>query len=120
MSSNRTAYLVRKKRERMHARRAKLIEMLGGKCVQCGSSENLGFDHIRRQDKVFTIGGNLQRPWDELVAEAMKTQLLCEDPCHKAKTAAEQPEPPHGLYRYTDLGCRCEICRAANAAKSKA
>jgi len=112
------AYIVAKNKERKQRRRAHLLEMLGGKCVRCGTTDGLVFDHIDPSTKAFTIGGNLERPWDVLLAEVRKTQLLC-PPCHKIKGAEDRPESPHGtIYRYSDLGCRCDLCRAANAAKS--
>jgi hypothetical protein len=52
-----------------------------------------------------------------LVAEALKCQLLCER-CHREKGAEDRPEPAHGYYRYWYYGCRCAVCRAANAAES--
>jgi putative endonuclease len=114
----RMAYIVAKNKERKQRRRAHLLEMLGGKCVRCGTTDGLVFDHIDPSTKAFTIGGNLERPWDVLLAEVRKTQLLC-PPCHKIKSAEDRPESPHGtIYRYSDLGCRCDLCRAANAAKS--
>jgi hypothetical protein len=114
----RMAYIVAKNKERKQRRRAHLLEMLGGKCVRCGTTDGLVFDHIDPSTKAFTIGGNLERPWDVLLAEVRKTQLLC-PPCHKIKGAEDRPESPHGtIYRYSDLGCRCDLCRAANAAKS--
>ena len=114
---NRTAYIVAKNKERKRHRRAQLIEMLGGICVRCGTTEDLEFDHIDSSTKRFVVCSNLARPWDDLVDEALRCQLLCK-PCHQAKGAEDRPEPPHGIYRYSDLGCRCAICRAANAAKS--
>jgi hypothetical protein len=114
----RMAYIVAKNKERKQRRRAHLLEMLGGKCVRCGTTDGLVFDHIDPSTKAFTIGGNLERPWDVLLAEVRKTQLLC-PPCHKIKGTEDRPESPHGtIYRYSDLGCRCDLCRAANAAKS--
>jgi hypothetical protein len=99
------------------ARLAKLIEMLGDCCVRCGSTEDLEFDHIDPATKCFAIGAGLSKAWDVLVAEALKCQLLC-PPCHREKGAEDRPEPAHSYYRYWYYGCRCTVCRAANAAKS--
>jgi hypothetical protein len=98
-------------------RRAKLIEMLGGCCVRCGVDEDLVFDHIDPTTKRFAIGSSLSRAWHDLVAEAKKTQLLCV-PCHREKGIEDRPEVAHSYYRYWYYGCRCSVCRAANAAKS--
>ena len=102
---------------RRHQRRAELIKMLGRVCVRCGATEDLEFDHIDPSTKRFAVGSDMSRAWDELVAEARKCQLLC-PPCHLAKAREDRPEPAHSYYRYWYYGCRCEICRAANAAKS--
>jgi 5-methylcytosine-specific restriction endonuclease McrA len=40
------------------ARRAELIEMLGGRCVRCGAVEDLEFDHIDPTTKRFAVGAN--------------------------------------------------------------
>jgi hypothetical protein len=53
------------------ARRARLIEMLGGACVRCGATEDLEFDHIDPSTKVFAICAGLSKAWDVLVAEAL-------------------------------------------------
>jgi 5-methylcytosine-specific restriction endonuclease McrA len=71
------------------ARRASFFE--GKSCVQCGSTE----------------------PKDRLKAELAKCQVLCR-PCHQAKTARDLGYAEHGWWRYRK-GCRCDICRAANA-----
>lgn len=74
----------RTKRNEVRAHtRARIIELLGGKCTKCGSTENLQFDHIDPTSKDFNISSNLDsvRLWQEL----MKCQLLCE-PHHREKT----------------------------------
>lgn len=98
-------------------RRAALIEMLGAECVRCGATEDLQFDHIDPATKRFAIGSSMSRAWAELVEEVLKTQLLC-PPCHREKGAEDRPEVEHSFYRYLYYGCRCAVCRAANAAKS--
>jgi hypothetical protein len=96
-----------------------LIELLGGKCVRCGSTDDLEFDHIDPETKRFAVGSDMSKAWDVLVEEALKTQLLCR-PCHVDKGSEDRPEPAHSYYRYWYYGCRCEECRAANARKSAA
>ena len=73
-------------RERKTKNKAYLIEMLGGKCVGCGTTQNLQFDHIDRKQKSFTIGKMLESSLEnKLIPEAKKCQLLCKS-CHQVKT----------------------------------
>jgi 5-methylcytosine-specific restriction endonuclease McrA len=73
-------------RKRKENNRKYLIEMLGGKCVGCGITENLQFDHIDRKLKSFTIGKMLESSLEnKLIPEAKKCQLLCKS-CHQLKT----------------------------------
>lgn len=85
-----------KRRERKNQHREYLIEMLGGKCVGCGTTENLQFDHIDRKQKEFCIGKSLASKLDKLITEAKKCQLLCDD-CHKIKTTIN-----HDTYALAD------------------
>jgi hypothetical protein len=79
-------YVNAKVKERKAKNRAYLIEMLGGKCVGCGVTENLQFDHIDRKQKSFTIGKRLESSLEnKLIPEAKKCQLLCKS-CHQLKT----------------------------------
>ena len=79
-------YVNKQARIRKAEKKAYLIEMLGGKCVGCGTTENLQFDHIDRKQKLFTIGKRLEYSLeDKLIPEAKKCQLLCKT-CHQIKT----------------------------------
>jgi hypothetical protein len=104
-------------RAHKHRRRARLINMLGGTCVRCGTTEDLEFDHIDPATKRFAICADLTRAWSELLAEVAKCQLLCR-PCHIAKGAEDRPEVPHGLYRHEYWRCRRDVCRGANSVAS--
>ena len=66
-------------------KKATLLEHLGGKCVGCGVTENLQFDHIDRNNKSFTIGKCWGYTLEKLIEEADKCQLLCKE-CHQYKT----------------------------------
>jgi len=117
---NRVAYQRGYNKAWKQARRDRLIELLGGKCVRCGATEDLEFDHIDPSTKVFAVCAGLSKAWDVLVEEASKTQLLCK-PCHVAKGAEDRPELKHGTYHvYWYWNCRCDLCKAANAHKSAA
>jgi len=79
-------YVNAKVKERKAKNKAYLIELLGGKCVGCGITENLQFDHIDRKQKSFTIGKRLESSLEnKLIPEAKKCQLLCKS-CHQLKT----------------------------------
>ena len=75
----------RKHRERKRKNKKYLVDMMGGKCVGCGVTENLQFDHIDRYEKSFCISTELASKLDKLIKEASKCQLLCNE-CHKIKT----------------------------------
>jgi len=125
---NRAAYQRGYNKAWKQARRDRLIELLGGKCVRCGATEDLEFDHIDPSTKVFAVCAGLSKAWDVLVEEASKTQLLCK-PCHVAKGAEDRPELKHGTYhvywywncrvRSLQGGERSQECRAASQATQR-
>lgn len=102
-------------KERRKNRRNKLISLLGNKCF-CGSVEELEFDHINRKTKSFDISGsNLDKPWDILLSEIKKCQLLCKGH-HLEKTGGEIMAE-HGTtsrFNHRKFPCKCEKCREAN------
>jgi len=91
------AYYLRNK-EREHQRsqdrrllhRSNAIELLGGRCKDCGYSKNsngLQFDHLpERGKKSFNISSNLGRSWPLIQAELDKCELVC-GTCHSIRTA---------------------------------
>lgn len=92
-----------------------MIEFLGGRCVKCGSIDNLEFDHIIRSSKKFCVGGNLGLVRGRLKEELLKCQLLCHD-CHLKKTNKELSRgvPVHGtISTYNNYKCKCTKCRRA-------
>lgn len=92
--------------DRYYSIKAKAVDYLGGKCVVCGTINDLEFDHIDPQNKEFTIGNKMFIPWQTLLIELDKCQLLC-DKHHKEKHSTE-----HGSLRmYTNYKCRCDLCR---------
>ena len=70
-------------------RKSYCLEYLGGKCVKCGTTHNLQFDHIKRETKKYTIGRRIHQPFTIIKEELDKCQLLCYD-CHKIKTKSER------------------------------
>ena len=80
--------LVQDQREYRTNRRLHLIERLGGKCVECGSTRLLQFDHIDPFKKSFTVASKMTAPIEVLYEEVDKCQLLCAK-CHFNKTKNE-------------------------------
>lgn len=75
--------------EYYHKRRKLLINQLGGKCVNCGSTENLQFDHIDPASKEIKLTACLTQNIDRIQNEISKCQLLCRK-CHIIKTKTER------------------------------
>lgn len=72
----------------MARRRADGIEMLGGRCVVCGTTERLEVDHIDRSTK--TSHRIWSWSWQRIVVELAKCQLLCHQH-HFEKTLSDFP-----------------------------
>jgi len=77
-----------------YEKRVICLEYLGGKCVKCGTTHNLQFDHIKREGKKYNITEKLTIKFDNLKEELDKCQLLCA-PCHLEKTAKEWADITH-------------------------
>jgi hypothetical protein len=110
------SYTAERQTQLRQARLQLLRNMLGGVCVQCGSAQNLQFDHIDPATKSFIIATNLLRRLDILLREVEKCQLLCVQ-CHLGKTASERSKHTpqgHGVINTYNKGCRCAQCREAN------
>ena len=76
-------------REKMRKNRAHYVGLMGGKCVKCGTTENLEIDHINPEDKTLRTSSMWSRKHDTIMEELSKCQLLCCD-CHKEKTREEK------------------------------
>lgn len=108
-------------KERWDTRRKAGIEKLGGKCVKCGATERLDFDHVDPSTKSFTIGRKTSCSEKLFEEELAKCQLLCKT-CHEEKSLTDREtvsaKSSHGTlssYRY----CKCDVCKAAKAKYSK-
>lgn len=104
-------------RNRKRQRRQKYIDMLGGKCENCGSRIDLHFDHKDPTLKEFHISRMINAPDDLVTKEVKKCRLLCQD-CHRQKTRDNwefgAEESAHGtIWRYKKYKCRCDKCKAA-------
>lgn len=90
-------------------RRPKVLAALGGRCVVCGATENLEFDHVDPAAKEFEIKDRLSLQ-PRTLEELAKCQLLCTEH-HREKTAAENTGITHGsTYAWLTMKCRCEVC----------
>ncbi len=88
--------------ERRQKNQARIIEALGGVCAECGSSDELEFDH-KDPDTKEELGKALKDwSWNRIEAVLWKFQLLC-DTCHNNRTVREghnnhwarrEPPPP--------------------------
>jgi len=85
-----------------------LTEKMGGKCVKCGCTEALEFDHIDPTTKSFNISAGYHKPKEVLEEELAKCQLLCVS-CHREKTKKNQEFRPKTIaggrpLKYKNLG----------------
>lgn len=104
-------------KRRYHERKAESLVKLGGKCVICGTTENLEFDHIDRTTKTMDINTMWSVNRKRYEEELKLIQLLCA-PHHQAKTSAEQ-SVPHGGGLTGKRNCRCELCAPLKNAYSR-
>ncbi len=119
---NNNAYMKKYMLDRYHRRMAEFKKILGGKCICCGSSNDLEIDHKDIATKSFTIARKAAgAPMNVLLEELKKCQLLCV-PCHTKKTLADlgqvSARDTHGTissYRY----CKCDLCKKAKSDCSK-
>ena len=95
-------------RQWMARRRARYVEMFGGRCLLCGATEELEFDHRDPALKEREVRDLWSRREDVLLAELLKTRLLCRQ-CHDFKSRLEVL-PGHGTGAMYGRGCRCPEC----------
>lgn len=108
MVSNDREYMREYMKQYSAKRRQKALDLLGGVCVVCGTSENLEIDHIDPSTKSFTIARGWHHAWSKIEDELRKCQLLCQ-PHHIAKSSAER-SVDHGAGLTGKKNCRCELC----------
>lgn len=108
-------------RNRWIKRRAEAVTLLGGKCVKCGQTESLEFDHIDPLTKINTIAKMSSFSNQRFSDEIAKCQLLCKS-CHEEKTLKDlgqiSAKLRHGTIT-TYTYCRCTMCKAAKSAYAK-
>lgn len=95
--------------DRYYKRRTEWIEKLGGKCVVCGATENLEFDHVDEASKEYEIGSILATHSEAKVSYEMgKCQLLCER--HHMEKTAKFNSVDHGGGLTGKRNCYCDLC----------
>lgn len=100
--------------ERYARKRLEAIQLLGGKCAVCGTTESLEFDHIDRMQKTLNIAKIILSTQAKLISELDKCQLLCGS-CHARKTSVDMGVP-HGGGAKGKRDCPCSLCRDARRA----
>ena len=75
-------------KNRWKLRRERYISQLGGKCTDCGSSENLEFEHIDPFTKNFAISSASSFS-EKRVQEELKLCILRCTTCHKSKSRTD-------------------------------
>ena len=109
-----------------HEKRSLAVELFGGECSICGSTEQLEFDHIDWKTKTCEIAKIWSFKQEKFLKELSKCQLLC-SACHSEKSSGDQREqmtghrePQHGkMHTYDKHGCRCDTCKKAFSAGRK-
>jgi hypothetical protein len=90
------------------------VTLLGSACGNCGSTQDLQFDHTDAASKSFEISAGIRDGYsrERLAAELAKCQLLCL-PHHMEKSYAsgDLKTVPHGGGRTGKHGCKCDPCR---------
>ena len=72
--------------------KARAVEYLGGKCIDCGFTGHpiaFDFDHRDPHDKEFKISGKYIFRWKELKKELNKCDLRCAI-CHRLRHYREE------------------------------
>lgn len=97
--------------QKRHARRRQEgMDLLGGICIDCGSSEHLIFHHKDPTEKSFTLAKYGSCSEERWLKELNKCVLLCES-CHKDEHKSKAVcGTPQRYWR----GCRCKPCTTAN------
>lgn len=117
MNRDRKEYLRRYQNEWMKKRRIGWFKAVGP-CWRCGSSDRLEVHHINREAKI----SHAVWSWSEerMDSELAKCVPLCRS-CHVEITKLQNSKPlVHGTYlAYNKKKCRCALCRASNAERSR-
>lgn len=76
-------------KERYDERKKIAFDLLGGRCANCGSTENLDIDHVDRKKKTMATTRMTMVRMVKFIKELSLCQLLCKS-CHIRKTIEER------------------------------
>jgi len=79
-------YMNRYMKDRYDRCRSLWIAKLGGRCVDCGSTEDLQFDHEDSTTKSFDVAKHLTSASEAKLVEEMEKCVLRCQPCHHQKS----------------------------------
>lgn len=94
-------------------RRAWARALLGGKCVVCGTTEGLEFDHIDPETKTMSIGKMWHASKARLELELTKCQLLCST--HHDEKSRREGSLSRGGSRPRPGGTAAFVCASCGA-----
>ena len=94
---------------RYHTRREESKRILGGKCIECGDTQNLEIDHIDRAEKKIDVAKLWSISRNRYLEELHKCQLPCREH-HQQKTSGEV-SVKHGGGKTGKRNCQCDLCR---------
>lgn len=113
--SNSNSYMNDYMKNRWRIRRQSAIRYLGGKCINCESTEYLQFHHVEPKNKSYNISKlssvNITDFWQEIY----KCKLLCNS-CHKEEHGSKHP---CGTPQKYWTGCRCSLYIEAKRAYAR-
>jgi len=98
---------------RYYRRKSAALEYLGGKCLVCGTTEELEFDHIDPSTKKYTLARILTSGSNELLQEELeKCQLLCsKHHLEKSLREGDLGSVEHGGGLTGKKNCYCALCK---------
>lgn len=83
-------------------------------CFRCGE-EIKSIEQLSMEHKVPWLGNNTALFWD--LTNIAFSHLTCNSGNHRPRKRIFGR--PHGITKYEDEGCRCEVCRGAKRDKNK-
>lgn len=98
-------------KEKYHRIRSEWIDKLGGRCIGCGTDQELQFDHDDAKSKTYEIGTIIKSGHDKLANEMAKCVLRCR-PCHieKSRREGDLNTVEHGGGAKGKRNCKCDPC----------